>query len=135
MWYSWEWAYLRMNSDQVHDDLFDVAAYIWMIKQQVLLYSNQFSVFTWRHGGHVGVQNNSNESLLGIWFYYHAKRERHFAKVFVHYTRFASFFFFFTLFFFVFVYYCFYTYSTLQKLEINIHYSIKSYTTHTWQNN
>ena len=33
----------------------------------------KFSVFTWRHGGHVGEQNNSQKSLLGIWFYYYAK--------------------------------------------------------------
>ena len=26
-----------------------------------------FLVFTWRHGGRVGVQNNSEKSLLGIW--------------------------------------------------------------------
>ena len=39
----------------------------------------QFSVFTWRHGSYVGVQNNSEKSILGIWFYYYAKLERHFA--------------------------------------------------------
>ena len=49
----------------------------------VLVYSkldfflSVFSVFTWRHGGHVGVQNNSDKSVLGIWFYYHAKLEQH----------------------------------------------------------
>mgnify|MGYP006896103151 CR=1 FL=1 len=41
----------------------------------------QFLVFTWRHSSHVGVQNNSEKSLLGIWFYYYAKLERHFAIV------------------------------------------------------
>ena len=40
-----------------------------------------FSVFTWRHGGHLGVQNNSEKIILGIWFYYYSKRERHFAIV------------------------------------------------------
>ena len=35
----------------------------------------------WRHGGHVGVQNNSGKSLLGIWFYYYEKLERHYAIV------------------------------------------------------
>ena len=41
----------------------------------------QFLVCTWRHGGYVGVQNNGDRSLLGIWFYYYAKLERHFAIV------------------------------------------------------
>ena len=41
----------------------------------------QFLVCTWRHGGHVGVQNNGEKSLLGIWPYYYAKLERHFAIV------------------------------------------------------
>ena len=41
----------------------------------------QFLVFKWRHGGHVGVQDNSAKTLLGIWFYYYAKLERHFAIV------------------------------------------------------
>ena len=40
-----------------------------------------FSVFMWPHRGHIGVQNNSEKSLLGIWFYYYAKLERHFAIV------------------------------------------------------
>ena len=40
-----------------------------------------FSVFMWRQGGHVGEQNNSEKSPLGIWWYYNAKRERHFAIV------------------------------------------------------
>ena len=40
-----------------------------------------FSVFTWRHGGHVGVPNNSEKSLLGVWSYYYPKLERHFAIV------------------------------------------------------
>ena len=35
----------------------------------------------WRHSGHVGVQNNSEKNLLGIWFYYYANFERHFAIV------------------------------------------------------
>ena len=41
--------------------------------------TTQFSVFTWRHGSHVGVHNNSEKNLSWIWFYYYAKRERHFA--------------------------------------------------------
>ena len=41
----------------------------------------KFSVFTWCHCGHVGEQNNSEKSLLGIWFYYYAKLEWHFAIV------------------------------------------------------
>ena len=40
-----------------------------------------FLVFTWHHGGHVSVHNNSEKSLLGIWFYYYTKHERHFAIV------------------------------------------------------
>ena len=44
-------------------------------------------VFTQRHGGHVGVHNNSEKILLGIWFYYYATLERHFA--FVLYTNMA----------------------------------------------
>jgi len=47
-----------------------------------------FSVFTWRHGGRVGVQNNSEKSLLGIWFCYCEKLEQHFAIVF--YTTWLS---------------------------------------------
>ena len=47
-----------------------------------------FLVCTWRHGGHVGVQNNSEKSLLGIWLYYYAKLERHFAIVL--YTNMAA---------------------------------------------
>ena len=39
------------------------------------------SVFTWRHGSHVGVQNNSEKILLGIWFYYYVKHEWHLAIV------------------------------------------------------
>ena len=35
----------------------------------------------WRHGGHISEQNNSEKSLLGIWFYYYAEPERHFAIV------------------------------------------------------
>ena len=41
----------------------------------------QFSAFTWHHCSHVGVQNYSKKILLGIWFYYYAKLERHFAIV------------------------------------------------------
>ena len=40
-----------------------------------------FSVFMWRHDGHVGVQNNSEKSLLGFRFFYYAKLERHFVIV------------------------------------------------------
>ena len=40
-----------------------------------------FSVVRWRHGGPVGVLKNNEKSLLEIWFYYYAKRERHFAIV------------------------------------------------------
>ena len=47
-----------------------------------------FSVFVWRHGGHVGVQNNSEKSLLGLWFYYYAKLKRNFAIVL--YTNMAT---------------------------------------------
>ena len=43
--------------------------------------SGLFSVFMWRHGRHVGVQNNSEKSLLGLWFYHYAKLEQHFAIV------------------------------------------------------
>ena len=47
--------------------------------QRLALFHTLFSVFTWRHGGHV--LNNRETSLLGIWFYYYAKLERHFAIV------------------------------------------------------
>ena len=40
-----------------------------------------FSVFMWCHSGHVNVQNNSGDRLLGTWFYYYAKLEQHFAIV------------------------------------------------------
>ena len=33
----------------------------------------QLMVFIWRHGGHVGVQNNAVKCLLGIWLYYYEK--------------------------------------------------------------
>ena len=36
----------------------------------------QLEVFIWRHGGHVGVQNNAVKCLLGIWLYYYAKLEK-----------------------------------------------------------
>ena len=47
-----------------------------------------FLVFTWRHGGHVGVQNNNEKNLLGIRFYYYEKLERHYAIVL--YTNMAA---------------------------------------------
>ena len=37
------------------------------------LHKNQLMVCIWRHGGHVGVQNNAVKCLLGIWLYYYAK--------------------------------------------------------------
>ena len=43
-----------------------------------------FSVFTWRHGTHAGVQNISEKMfcwILGIWTCYYAKLEWHFAIV------------------------------------------------------
>ena len=40
-----------------------------------------FSVLTWRHASHVGVQKNSEKSHLGVWLYYYGKLERHFAIV------------------------------------------------------
>ena len=36
------------------------------------------SVLPWRHGGHVGVQNNKEKSILGILCHFYAKLERHF---------------------------------------------------------
>ena len=47
----------------------------------VAIISLALLVLMWRHGGHIGVQNNSEKGLLGIWFYYYAKPERHFAIV------------------------------------------------------
>lgn len=35
-----------------------------------------------RHGGHVGVQDNTQRRLLGIWLYCYAKLERHFATLY-----------------------------------------------------
>ena len=52
---------------------------VWIFVK--VLFWSVFLVCTWRHGGHIGVQNNGDRSLLGIWFYYYAKRERHFAIV------------------------------------------------------
>ena len=46
-----------------------------------------FLVFMWRHCGHIGVQNNSEKRLLGLWLYYCAKLERRF--VIVLYTNMA----------------------------------------------
>ena len=43
-----------------------------------------FLVFSWRHGGHVGVQNNSEKSLLRLWFYYYAKTWATFCHCSVH---------------------------------------------------
>ena len=48
---------------------------------------NLFLVFMWRHCGHIGVQNNSEKNLLGLWLYHYAKLERRFAIVF--YTNMA----------------------------------------------
>jgi len=53
----------------------------WLCSYVLQFESGLFSVFMWRHGRHVGVQNNSEKSLLGLWFCYHAKLERHFAIV------------------------------------------------------
>ena len=36
-------------------------------------YALLLRVCIWRHGGHVGVQNNAVICLLGIWLYYYAK--------------------------------------------------------------
>ena len=38
-------------------------------------------VCTWRHGVHVRVENDSDQSLLGIWLYCYSKLEGHFAVV------------------------------------------------------
>ena len=35
--------------------------------------NQELGVCMWRHGGHVGVQNNAAKCLLGIWFYYYGK--------------------------------------------------------------
>ena len=57
------------------------AGYLWQSNRDSFSYFELFSIFTWRQGGHVSVQNDSEKSLLGIWFYYYAKRERHFDSV------------------------------------------------------
>ena len=49
----------------------------------------EFLVCTWRHGGHVGEQNNSEKSLLGIWLYCYLKLERDFAAI-VLYTKMSA---------------------------------------------
>ena len=48
---------------------------------RVNVIASVLSVFTWRRGGHVRVQSNSEKGLLGIWFYDYAKLEPHFAIV------------------------------------------------------
>ena len=42
-----------------------------LLKVQYL--SSLMGVWIWRHGGHVGVQNNAVICLLRIWLYYYAK--------------------------------------------------------------
>jgi len=56
-------------------DIFPLFRRPWRHVKTLLL------VFMWRHGGHVGVQNNSEKSLLGLCLYYYAKLERRFAIV------------------------------------------------------
>ena len=62
------------------NDIVDVIGH-WSLRKPRERKMKQFLVFKWRHGGHVGVQNNNEKNILGIRFYYYAKLERHFAIV------------------------------------------------------
>ena len=68
------WYAVHLGTESEHQVL--NGSHIFVSITRVLL----FLVCIWRHGGHVGVQNNGERSLLGIWFYYYTKLERHFVS-------------------------------------------------------